>query len=976
MSTVSKSIYIYSWKDDKLQTEVTNMRVYGIDENDETVCMQVKGFTPYIYISLPTHIKWTEGKVGLVAEKIDQILGEKRPLKKTFVEKKGLYYASNHLRPYLCCSFSSRNDIRVLSYKLKKQIYVTNVGYLNLKIHEDNATNELQISCFLDIPITGWIKFVGTPVHAEDKLTYAKQEYIVNWKNISRYECTKVVKPLRMCYDIEVYSSNPNKMPDSKKSKDVVFQISCVFGRGGNTPIETYLLSLFEPDHTTVGEDSDMLLYETEADLLQGFTDLLIEKQPNIICGYNIFTFDIPYMIDRAKLNMIMSDFDKQGFDVYGHSEEKTIDWSSSARKNQHFEYLDTEGRIIIDLLPLIRTANNFSTYTLKFVANYFINDTKDDLQPKQIFKYYDIAKAGKEDASKKIGLVGKYCIQDSMLVYKLFDKLQTWFDLTAMSMVTNVPIFKLYTQGQQLKVFSQVYKKCMSEGVVVERDMYQTSEDDNYQGAFVIDPVPGVYDKVVPFDFSSLYPSIIIAHNIDYTTFVPEGDTSVKDDDCHIFDWDEHIGCIHDTTKHKSKPKHILCGHRHFRFKKEPKGILPMLLEDLLAARKQTKNEMEEYEKILKTDKDNMEIKSLYQVLDKRQNAYKVSANSGYGAMGVKRGYLPLPPGSMCTTAKGRESIGKVMKLLKEKYGGSIVYGDTDSNYVRFPHLEDPKEIWDYAEKVSGEISALFPKPMKLAFEGFIYWRFLILTRKRYMSLKYKNGEVVKKIEKKGVLLARRDNSNFVRSVYEDIVMRIFEYQDKDTIIYQCMNHINNLMSYSFSNKNFVVTKAVGNIGNMEPEMIIGKKDKVKIGDYTVPKLSHIELERLDQLKKKDAENDKDYYSKCLPAQVQLAEKIRNRGGRVDIGTRLEYVIINHPMGAKAKQYEKIESYDYYKDHVGSIYLDFHYYLKALSNPMDQLLESVFGIKDLIFKQYKQELIKQKMLSELKSLFKPKIIF
>ena len=70
----------------------------------------------------------------------------------------------------------------------------------------------------------------------------------------------------------------------------------------------------------------------------------------------------------------------------------------------------------------------------------------------------------GGEKGAAALSKCGKYCIQDTMLVARLFEKLQTWVGLTEMARVCNVPIFTLYTAGQQIKVFSQVYKRCLFE--------------------------------------------------------------------------------------------------------------------------------------------------------------------------------------------------------------------------------------------------------------------------------------------------------------------------------------------------------------------------------------------------------------------------------------------------------------------------------------------------------------------------------
>ena len=229
---------------------------------------------------------------------------------------------------------------------------------------------------------------------------------------------------------------------------------------------------------------------------------------------------------------------------------------------------------------------------------------------------------------------------------------------------------FYLYTQGQQIKVFAQVYKKCYNDNIVVENEGYDVKDDEHYTGAHVFDPIPGMYEKVVPFDFSSLYPTTIIAFNIDYSTLVD--DESIPDNECHVIEWEDHIGCEHDTTIRATKPKYIMCTKRKYRFLKEPMGIIPTLLTNLLNARAKTKREIKD----LKNKKSQNE--TLLTTLDKRQQAFKVSANSMYGAMGVRRGFLPFPPGAMCTTAMGRKSLEKAAKILQEKFKGKLVYGDS----------------------------------------------------------------------------------------------------------------------------------------------------------------------------------------------------------------------------------------------------------------------------------------------------------
>ena len=231
---------------------------------------------------------------------------------------------------------------------------------------------------------------------------------------------------------------------------------------------------------------------------------------------------------------------------------------------------------------------------------------------------------------------------------------------------------------------------------------------------------------------------------------------------------------------------------------------------------------------------------------------------------------------------------------------------------------------------------------------------------------------------------------------------MKIFN-REKDKIILQdTLDFINRLCSHSFNPKDFIITKSIGSVPDsieaIEP--IKGKPGKGQYGDYSVPILCEPGSKKYtQQITLKNASTAEEYYLRCIPAQVQLAMKIRRRGGRVDTGTRLEYLILEQG-GPKAKQYEKIESFEYYSEYSHILKVDYKYYLKALVNALDQVFECTNLGKGMIKKldkftlanfrkvdrpllaecftleQFKFRLIRSKLLDELTLLFNPKLIF
>ena len=144
-------------------------------------------------------------------------------------------------------------------------------------------------------------------------------------------------------------------------------------------------------------------------------------------------------------------------------------------------------------------------------------------------------------------------------------------FNLTEMSRVTGVPITYLFTRGQQIKVSSQLYRKAKEYDLVIPVDKKEAMEG-KYEGAVVIEPTRGFYtDPVATLDFASLYPSIMMAHNLCYSTLIP----------------------AHQVKNHEANNYIKTPNGDYFMKQTVKKGLLPMILEELIAARKRARQEL-----------------------------------------------------------------------------------------------------------------------------------------------------------------------------------------------------------------------------------------------------------------------------------------------------------------------------------------------------------------------------------------------
>ncbi len=306
--------------------------------------------------------------------------------------------------------------------------------------------------------------------------------------------------------------------------------------------------------------------------------------------------------------------------------------------------------------------------------------------------------------------LTGTYCLQDTVLPVKLCEKLNLWTTMEETSNCMNVPMSYLHTRGQQIKVLAQVYRDTIFNDIIIpHRERPKDGETEKYEGAVVIEANPGDYENVVCFDFESLYPSIMIAYNICHTTLLRENDPT-PDSECHVLPISSHIGCEHDKQRRKKKKEDIMCHEHVHRFKKviiradgtrENEGIMAKLVRNLLVERKIVKKEMAKAEARMKMTKGlakeediefykkmkweiiekgsltPIEVEVLdveIKVLNAKQLALKVSANSSYGTLGAQTGPIPLVAGAASVTAMGRMLIMKAIEYILKKYPGAMV--------------------------------------------------------------------------------------------------------------------------------------------------------------------------------------------------------------------------------------------------------------------------------------------------------------
>lgn len=584
--------------------------------------------------------------------------------------------------------------------------------------------------------------------------------------------------------DIECYSHS-NAFPNPAHPEDCVFMIGNSIHYWGNQTIDdvqsvTFLYSPNSDDGNIEWkrEDEDKKMdirrYETEIEMLVAWHDFVTtEVDPDIVVGYNLFQFDWPYMYQRAmaKLDLETSRFFRLGRLLF----EKRFPRQKGDRDMTDYLEFPTTGRIVLDLYQYLKSNFKLPSYSLNNVSNHFLNHSKVDLSPRQLFESY---RSG--DVVKSV----VYCAKDCELPLRLMEHLSIIPTLVQMAHVTKTPIRDVISRGEQIRVWNQLVIFSHEQGFIINYPSSFPMVSD-YEGGCVLDPLVGFHrDPVVVMDFASLYPSIMQAKNFCHSTYVMSSDGK-------------------DELERKwpgAQFNHVNVGSTTFSFVSHVTGILPQILSSLLTSRRTTKEKMkEERDPVRKS------------ILNARQLALKVSCNAVYGFCGVdaeKGGILPCIPIAVSTTTVGREMIRHTKHCSESIYNAKVVYGDTDSVMVQFPEVSDVEKAMEIGQIAANRISQEFPGCL-LEFEE-VFDGMILVAKKRYAAMAIESRNKPAKFVAKGLEIVRRDTCAFVRETFYQVLMTILKDKHYERASKYATDTLHNMVSGKLNFDLFVTSKSL----------------------------------------------------------------------------------------------------------------------------------------------------------------------
>ncbi|XP_031129321.1 DNA polymerase delta catalytic subunit [Ipomoea triloba] len=847
------------------------IRIFGVTKEGHSVCCHVHGFEPYFYISCPAGMGPDD------ISRFHQILEDRmREANRNnrvpkfvrrieIVQKRSImYYQQQGSQPFLKIVVALPTMVTTCRGILDRGIQIDGLGMKSFMTYESNVLFALRF--MIDCGVVGgnWIEVpAGKYKKSSKNISYSQLEFDCLYSDLISHkpegEFSKMAPFRILSFDIEC-AGRKGHFPEP--THDPVIQVAnLVTLQGQDQPFVRNVMTL-KSCSPIVGVD--VMSFETEREVLLAWRDFVREVDPDILIGYNICNFDLPYLIRRAEA-LGMVEFPILGRVRNSRVRVKETTFSSRQLGTRESKEITLEGRVQFDLLQVVQRDYKLSSYSLNSVSAHFLNEQKEDVHHSIISDLQN----GNSETRRRLAV---YCLKDAYLPQRLLDKLMFIYNYVEMARVTGVPISFLLSRGQSIKVLSQLLRKAKEKNLVIPNVKQAGSEQGTYEGATVLEPRAGFYEKpIATLDFASLYPSIMMAYNLCYCTLVTPDD---------VRKLNLPLECVNKTPSGETFVKSNL-----------QKGILPEILEELLAARKRAKAD-------LKEAKDPLEKA----VLDGRQLALKISANSVYGFTGATVGQLPCLEISSSVTSYGRQMIEHTKKLVEDKFkvlGGyqhnaEVIYGDTDSVMVQFG-VSTVEEAMNLGREAADFISGTFIKPIRLEFEK-VYYPYLLISKKRYAGLLWTNPDKFDKMDAKGIETVRRDNCLLVKNLVTECLHKILIDRDVPGAVQYVKNTISDLL-----------------MNRMDLSLLVITKGLTKTGD--------------------------DYEVKA--AHVELAERMRKRDPATapNMGDRVPYVIVKAAKGAKA--YEKSEDPIYVLEN--NIPIDPQYYLEnQISKPLLRIFEPI----------------------------------
>lgn len=709
------------------------------------------------------------------------------------LDNKQICVVDKSFKPYFYVLLNNENDIDIFQEKIKK-----------IKIEQDDSVSEVLDSEVVEKSYLGSkIKAIKIYTKIPKDVPIIRQA-IKDWEMIKsineydipfgrRYLIDKQITPLSLIIAEGEFINLRYKVPvlDAKKitndgetiknPKILSFDIETYNPLGKRFVPEEHpiiMIAFSSEKYKKVitwkkfkTNDKTIEFVNGEIDLINKFKDIIEEQKPDIITGYFSDGFDFPYLITRAKKYKIFLDIG--------------LDHTPLSIARGRTENIHIIGITHLDIFKFI--SKNLSrslvtdSYDLDSVAAELLKEKKHEVDLDSLTTVWD---SKPEELEKYC----KYNLQDADLTYKLAVKLLP--QIEELVKIVGLPIYDVIRMAFSQMVEWYLIKRVQEFNEIAPNkphyDEIRKRQMQTYKGAFVFEPIPGLYKNISVFDFRSLYPSIISSHNIGLDTL--------------------NCSCCRETAETVPGEKYWFC--------KNKRGFIPLLVEELITRRLRVKEMIKEKPDIM---------------LAARSESLKLLSNAFYGYLGFYASRWYCIECTESITAYGRYYINKVIEKAKERQF-KVLYADTDSIFLSLENKSE-EDALNFAEKINKTL----PEMMELEHEGFYPSGIFVSAKEGPFGAKKRYALIDEHglIKIKGFETVRRNVSFIAKEVQEEVLNIILKENNPEKAVKYVRKVIQKLRDKEIKNEEVVIytqiSKDLKEYESIGPHVAVAKQLKAK---------------------------------------------------------------------------------------------------------------------------------------------------
>ncbi|TAQ90761.1 hypothetical protein B7494_g937 [Chlorociboria aeruginascens] len=531
----------------------------------------------------------------------------------------------------------------------------------------------------------------------------------------------------------------------------------------------------------------------SELDLLIRIVEIVRSYDPDILTGYEVHGSSWGYLIERARLkydyNLCdeLSRMKSQSHGRFGKGNDK---WGFN-----HTSTIRVTGRHMINIWRAMRSELNLLQYTMENVVFHLLHRRIPH------FTWADLTYWYTNLRSKDLAKVIDYYISRVQLNLDILEENELISRTSEQARLLGVDFFSVFSRGSQYKVESLMFRIAKPENFILVSPSRKQVGGQNALECLplVMEPQSAFYNSpLLVLDFQSLYPSVMIAYNYCYSTFLGR-----------IVNWRGTNKMGFTEFKRQQRLLELLKDHINiapngmmYTKPEIRKSLLAKMLGEILETRIMVKSGM-------KLDKDD---RTLQRLLNNRQLALKLIANVTYGYTSASfSGRMPCSEIADSIVQTGRETLEKAIALIHsvKRWDAEVVYGDTDSIFV-YLKGRTKDQAFDIGNEIAKTVTNMNPRPVKLKFEK-VYLPCVLLAKKRYVGFKYESRDQVEPdFDAKGIETVRRDGTPAEQKIEEKALKILFRTADLSEVKSYFQKQCEKIMKGSISIQDFCFAREV----------------------------------------------------------------------------------------------------------------------------------------------------------------------